>query len=43
MKLAIKKPMGVFWKTDLNHEDIQQMLETGKITEEWQSFLLKLS
>ena len=35
MKLAIKKPMGVFWKTDLNHEDIHQMLETGKITEEW--------
>ena len=35
MKLAIKKPMGVFWKTDLNHEDIHQMLEAGKITEEW--------
>lgn len=35
MKLAIKKPQGVFWKTDLNHEDIHQMLEAGKITEEW--------
>ena len=35
MKLAIKKPNGVFWKTDLNHEDIHQMLEAGKITEEW--------
>ena len=35
MKLAIKKPKGVFWKTDLNHEDIHQMLEAGNITEEW--------
>ena len=35
MKLAIKKPKGVLWKTDLNSEDIQKMLQAGKITEEW--------
>ncbi len=35
MKLAIKKPKGVFWKTDLSFEDIQKMLQTGKITKEW--------
>ena len=35
MKLAIKKPKGVFWKTGLSFEDIQKMLQAGKITEEW--------
>ncbi len=35
MKLAIKKPKGVFWKTDLSFEDIQKMLQAGKITQEW--------
>ena len=35
MKLAIKKPKGVFWKTDLSFEDIQKMLQAGKITEDW--------
>jgi hypothetical protein len=35
MKLAIKKPEAVFWKTDLSFEDIQKMLQAGKITEEW--------
>jgi len=35
MKLAIKKPKAVFWKTDLRVEDIQKMLQAGKITEEW--------
>jgi hypothetical protein len=35
MKLAIKKPKGVFWKTDLSFEDIQKMLQAGKITEKW--------
>ena len=35
MKLAIKKVEAVFWKTDLSVEDIQKMLQTGKITEEW--------
>ena len=35
MKLAIKKPRAVFWKTDLSVEDIQKMLQAGKITEEW--------
>jgi hypothetical protein len=35
MKLAIKKPKAVFWKTDLSFEDIQKMLQAGKITEKW--------
>ena len=35
MKLAIKKPKAVFWKTDLRVEDIQKMLQAEKITEEW--------
>ena len=35
MKLAIKKPKAVFWKTDLSFEDIQKMRQAGKITEEW--------
>ena len=35
MKLAIKKLEAVFWKTDLSVEDIQKMLQDGKITEEW--------
>jgi len=35
MKLAIKKPKRVFWKTDLSFEDIQKMLQAGKITEGW--------
>ena len=35
MKLAIKKLEAVFWKTDLSVEDIQKMLQAGKITEEW--------
>ena len=35
MKLAIKKLETVFWKTDLSVEDIQKMLQAGKITEEW--------
>jgi len=35
MKLAIKKPKAVFWKTDLSFEDIQKMLQAGKITQEW--------
>ncbi len=35
MKLAIKKPKRVFWKTDLSFEDIQKMLQAGKITEDW--------
>ena len=35
MKLAIKKPKAVFWKTDLSFEDIQKMLQAGKITKEW--------
>ena len=35
MKLAIKKPGAVFWKTDLSFEDIQKMLQAGKITKEW--------
>ena len=35
MKLAIKKPKAVFWKTDLNVEDIQKMLQAGTVTEEW--------
>ena len=35
MKLAIKKPKRVFWKTDLSFEDIQKMLQVGKITEDW--------
>ena len=35
MKLAIKKPTGVFWKTDLSFEDIQKRLQAGKITQEW--------
>jgi len=35
MKLAIKKPKGVIWKTQLSFEDIQKMLQAGKITEKW--------
>jgi hypothetical protein len=35
MKLAIKKPEAVSWKTDLSFEDIQKMRQAGKITEEW--------
>ena len=35
MKLAIKKLEAVFWKTDLSVEDIQKMIQAGKITEEW--------
>ena len=35
MKLAIKKPKAVFWKTDLRVEDIQKMLQAERITEEW--------
>lgn len=35
MKLAIKKPKRVFWKTDLSFEDIQKRLQAGKITEDW--------
>jgi len=35
MKLSIKKPRAVFWKTDLSVEDIQKMLQAGTVTEEW--------
>ena len=35
MKLAIKKPEGATWKTELSFEDIQKMLQAGEITNEW--------